>query len=192
MADKKLFAISCILTLFTVSAFAGSTQTVENFTLSDYNQKEHNLADYNGSKAIVLMFISTRCPISTSYNERMEKLYQNYSKKGVTFLGINSNSMEDLKEIKQHALEKNLSFPVLKDANNVIADKLQAQVTPEIFVLNPEHVILYHGRIDDATKEGEVKSADLKNALDEILAGKPVTTAATKAFGCSIKRIEKK
>ena len=194
MYRKFIFisAISIISILFIATAIAGPQQTVENFTLPDYNQKQHSLTDYNGSKAIVLMFISTRCPVSNSYNQRMEDLYKKYNTKGVIFLGINANSMEDLKEIKKHALEKEFSFPVLKDDNNVIADKLKASVTPEIFVLNSEGVILYHGRIDDSKNETDVKSPDLKNALNEVLAGKPVTTAKTKVFGCSIKRVEKK
>ena len=120
-----------------------------------------------------------------------KKLYQEYDKKEVTFLAINANSMEDIKEIKKHAREKNLSFPVLKDKDNMIADKLNASVTPEIFVLDPERAILYHGRIDDSKNENNVKSPDLKNALDEILTGKPVTTSKTKVFGCSIKRVKK-
>jgi len=192
MYGKLLCVFSCFLVLFISTAFAGSLHTVDNFTLSDYNQKQHSLTDYKDSKAIVLMFISTRCPVSNAYNDRMEKLYQEYSKKGVTLLGINANSMEDIKEIKKHAGEKNLGFTILKDVNNVIADKLNASVTPEIFVLNSEGEIRYHGRIDDSKNEDNVKSPDLKNALDELLAGKPVTTAKTKVFGCSIKRIEKK
>ena len=94
----------------------------------------------------------------------MEALYNDYNAKGITFLGINSNKMEDIKEIKEHALENNFSFPVLKDTNNVLADKLNALVTPEIYVLNSNRVILYQGRIDDSTKENDVKSQDLKNA----------------------------
>ncbi|MBN2411165.1 redoxin domain-containing protein [candidate division KSB1 bacterium] len=192
MFGKLLVSLSIIFTLFIAVTCADSTQKVDNFTLSDYDQQLHNLDDYTDSKAIVLMFISTRCPVSNSFNERMEKLYQTYSKKGVTFLGLNSNSLEDINEIKKHALDKNLNFTILKDTDNIIADRLGARVTPEIFVINSERVILYHGRIDDANKESDVKSADLKNALDEILAEKPVTTPVTKVFGCSIKRTEKK
>ncbi len=178
------------MVLIFTAACTDSPKTVDNFTLSDYDQKEHSLNDYAGSKAIVLMFFSTRCPVSNSYNERMEKLYQTYGKKGVTFLGINSNAMEDIKEIKKHALEKNLNFTLLKDVNNVIADKLNVSVTPETFILDHNGNILYHGRIDDSMNESDVKSHDLKNALDEVLAGKRVSTPLTKIFGCSIKKTE--
>ena len=72
----------------------------------------------------------------------------------------------------------------------LIADKLNAQVTPEIFVINHNFEVLYHGRIDDARGSGSAKSNDLKNALDEILAGKEVTVKQTRAMGCTIKRVK--
>lgn len=164
--------------------------TVENFTLADYNGEEHALSDYQDSEAIVLMFIATRCPVSNDYNERMAQLYADYRDKGVAFIGINSNKQEDVEEIKKHAEENNLTFTILKDKNNAIADKLDASVTPEIYVLNSDFEIMYHGRIDDSRRIDEVKTQDLRNALDEILAGQPVSVARTKAFGCTIKRVD--
>ena len=79
---------------------------------------------------------------------------------------------------------------MLKDNNNVIADKLTASVTPEIFVLNKNFEVLYHGRIDDSRRASDVKSEDLRMVLNELLAGKKITLSETKAFGCSIKRIK--
>jgi len=72
----------------------------------------------------------------------------------------------------------------------VIADQLGASVTPEIYVLNSNLEVLYHGRIDDSQREGKVSSKDLRVSLDKILSGKPVETQETKAFGCTIKRIK--
>ena len=86
--------------------------------------------------------------------------------------------------------ENGFQFAVLKDENNIIADKYKAQVTPEIFVINAKMDILYHGRIDDSRREGDVKSQDLRSALDAVLAGKSVAVKETKAFGCTIKRIK--
>jgi peroxiredoxin len=163
---------------------------VENFTLKDYNGTKHSLTDYKSAKVIVLMFIATQCPVSNAYNERMVHLYNEYASKGVAFVGINANKQESVEEIKEHAKEHGFSFPVLKDNNNIIADKLSASVTPEIFVLNKKLEVLYHGRIDDSRRASDVKSEDLRTALDELLAGKPVAVAETKAFGCSIKRIK--
>ena len=166
-----------------------TVKKVENFTLEDFNGIKHSLKDYASSKAIVLMFIATQCPVSNAYNERMELLCKEYASKGVAFLGINSNKQETVEEIKEHAKEHGFSFPILKDRNNVIADKVAASVTPEIFVLNKKLEVLYHGRIDDSRRASDVKSQDLRAALDALLAGKPVAVTQTKAFGCSIKRI---
>jgi peroxiredoxin len=163
---------------------------VENFTLKDYNGKSHSLSDYKDSKAIVLMFISTKCPVSNSYNEKMKELYDNYHSKNIEFLGINSNKAEDIDNIKEHAEDHNFKFTILKDWKNIIANKLDAQVTPEIYVLNSNFEVLYHGRIDDARGAGPAKNSDLKNALDEILSGEKVAVERTRAMGCTIKRVD--
>jgi peroxiredoxin len=182
---------SLVLFLLISFSYSGEMSKAENFTLKDYNGKSHSLADYKDSKVIVVMFIATQCPVSNDYNGRMAALYKDYNGKGVTFLAINSNKQESVEEITQHSQKNGFQFPVLKDPENVIADKFNAQVTPEIFVLNPNYEILYHGRIDDSQRESDLKSRDLRNALDEILAGKPVSRKETKAFGCSIKRVQK-
>jgi peroxiredoxin len=188
---NRIIAVIILAATFTFVLQASETiKKVENFTLEDYNGTTHSLKDYTSSKAIVLMFIATQCPVSNAYNERMELLFKEYSPKGVAFIGINSNKQENVEEIKEHAKEHGFSFPILKDNKNVIADKLSASVTPEIFVLNRKFEVLYHGRIDDSRRASEVKSQDLRTALDAVLAGKPVAIKETKAFGCSIKRIK--
>jgi peroxiredoxin len=188
---KGLALVILILMGLTSFAFSGEVTKVENFTLKDYNGKEHSLADYQESKAIVLMFIATQCPVSNAYNSRMVALYKDYQDKGIAFIGINSNKQESVEEIAEHLKKNDFKFPVLKDDKNVIADKVKAQVTPEIYVLNSDFQVLYHGRIDDSQRASNIKSKDLRNALDEILAGKSVTTTTTKAFGCTIKRVSK-
>lgn len=191
---EKLFFTVTIFVYFIFSAFGFTnlkdSSSVNNFKLKDYNGKEHSLSDYKDSKAIVLMFISTQCPVSNAYNSRMENLYKKYKNKDVSFIGINANKTEDVETIKDHAQSHGLDFIILKDEGNKIADELDASVTPEIYVLNPGNFeILYHGRIDDSRNENNVTSKDLENALNEILSGKEVTNKRTKAFGCTIKRI---
>lgn len=183
-----IYLIALIL-VFSVQLFASDPVKVENFKLKDYNGKEHQLSDYKNSKAIVIMFIATECPVSNAYNKRMENIYNLYKNKGVSFIGINSNKAESVSDIKSHAESNKLTFTILKDEKNIIADKFGASVTPEIYVLDREFNVLYHGRIDDSQREQNIKSNDLQNALDEILNGKPVSTSKTKAFGCTIKRI---
>ena len=189
---QKIFLILSLLLLLTIPlttfSFGSEPKKVENFKLKDYNGKEYQLSDFKKSKATVIMFIATQCPVSNGYNTRMAQLYTNYKDKGVTFLGINSNVQESVDEIKDHAKSNKLDFIILKDKNNIIADKFDASFTPEIYVLNSNSEILYHGRIDDSRRESDVKTKDLRAALDEILSGKKVSTPETKAFGCSIKR----
>ncbi len=129
----NLLLIVAILTIFLSNSIVAGVKTIQNFTLTDYNGKKHSLADYKESQAIVVMFIATQCPVSNAYNSRMAKLYDDYHSKDITFLGINSNKQESVEEIKKHSKENGFEFPVLKDNNNVIADKFQASFTPEIY-----------------------------------------------------------
>lgn len=141
------------------------------------------------SKLTVLMFIATQCPVSNAYNARMAQLAKDYAGKGVTFVGVNSNKQEAVDEIAKHSKENGFTFSVVKDAQNKIADQYGARVTPEIFVIDPTGVVRYHGRIDENQGGDAIKSPDLRNALDALLAGKPAPAPDTKAFGCSIKRV---
>jgi peroxiredoxin len=118
----------------------------------------------------------------------MEKLAADYKAKGIAVIGINSNVAEDAAAVKNHASTNKLTFPILKDPGNKIADKLGASVTPEAYFLDGNNKLVYHGRIDNARNAADVQSPDLRNALDAALAGKPVEKTEAKAFGCSIKR----
>ena len=192
MIKNILKTILIILVIFIGLGFIyglGNVESVKDFTLKDYLGNEHSLSDYKDSKAIVIIFVATRCPVSNAYNTRMEKLFEDYKDKDVALLGINSNKSESVAEIKEHAKEKNLNFTILKDEGNVIADMFEASHTPEAYILNKDLSILYHGRIDNSQRESEITSKDLRKALNEILAGKEVSNPQTKAFGCSIKRI---
>ena len=183
-----IISIAGVLLIAAVNNYS-LREKIENFTLKDYNGKDHSLSDYKDSKAVVIMFIATECPVSNAYNSRMENIYKNYSQKNVAFIGINSNKAESVERIKEHANEKGLAFTILKDEKNIIADEFGASFTPEVYVLNGNFEVLYHGRIDNSKNESDVVSKDLENALNEILADKEVSKKETKAFGCTIKRI---
>lgn len=174
----------------TASVAIGST--VADFKLPDASGKEHTLASLRGAKGVVLIFVSTNCPVSNAYNERMEKLAQDLRAKGVNVVGVNSNVSETADNIKQHAADNKLSFTILKDAGNKIADQLGARVTPEAFFVDAAGKLLYRGRIDNADpRRGQpVTSDDLRSAVEETLAGKPVSKPEGAAFGCSIKRAD--
>lgn len=141
-----------------------------------------------GKKATVVMFISTRCPVSNAYNERMVALAKKYAAQGVALVGIDANSTEPTAEVAAFAKTHGFPFPVLKDAGNQVADAYNAHVTPETYVIDSKGVLVYHGRIDNDMDLSNAKTHELADALDATLAGQPVAKPQTKAFGCSIKR----
>ena len=162
--------------------------TIEDFTLPDVDNKDRSLKSLAGKNGTVLLFIAVQCPVSNAYNERMAKLAEDYQAKGIAIIGINSNVAEDAAAVKSHAAEHKLSFPILKDPGNKIADRLGAAVTPEAYFLDANNKLIYHGRIDNSRNAAQVESNDLRNALDAALAGKAVEKTEAKAFGCTIKR----
>jgi len=144
-----------------------------------------------GQDITVVVFISTVCPVSNSYNLRMKELYRDYAPKGVKFEFLNANQNESRAEVEDHARSVGFPFPVSKDANNVMADRLGAEYTPEAFVIDREGVVRYRGRIDDAQNPARVRQNSLRLAIDAVLAGSEVPAPETKAFGCTIKRVRK-
>ena len=162
--------------------------TIEDFTLPDVDNKDRSLKSLAGKNGTVLLFIAVQCPVSNAYNERMAKLAEDYQAKGIAVIGINSNVAEDAAAVKAHAAEHKLSFPILKDPGNKIADRLGAAVTPEAYFIDVNNKLLYHGRIDNSRNAEQVNSNDLRNALDAALAGKAIEKTEAKAFGCTIKR----
>jgi Peroxiredoxin len=162
--------------------------TIEEFTLPDVDGRDHALKSLKGKNGTVLIFISVQCPVSNAYNERMEKLAADYKSKGIAVVGVNANSTEDAGAVKAHATEKGLTFTILKDPGNKLADKLGATRTPEAYFLDSNNKLLYHGRIDNSQNPAAIESSDLRMALDAALAGKPIEKTEAKAFGCTIKR----
>lgn len=176
--------------LFAASAGAQQLKpgsTVGDFTLQDLKGKSLRYSTLKGDTTVV-MFIATKCPISNSYNERMNALYKEYSAKGVKFVFVNSNQNEPASEVAEHAKTHGFAFPVYKDPNDAVANLFGAQVTPEAFVIDRTGSIRYHGYIDDSRNEERVQKRGLQMALDSVLAGSQVAAAETKAFGCTIKR----
>ncbi|HEX8164055.1 MAG TPA: thioredoxin family protein [Pyrinomonadaceae bacterium] len=173
----------------TVLTPAAIGTTVEDFRLPDAEGHERALSSLRGQNGTVLIFVSTRCPVSNAYNERMEKLFEDYRGRGVAVVGINANSTESADDIKAHAKEKGLAFVILRDKDNRVADRLGAGHTPEVFFLDASGKLVYHGAIDNAQNPAMVNTNHLRNAVEAVLAGKPVERADVKAFGCSIKRV---
>ena len=198
---KKLAAISLLIAVLAVAVLVNARPTVADipappiigstiadFTLPDASGAAHTLASLRGSKGTVLIFIATQCPVSNGYNERMEKLAQDFKARGINVVGINANSTESAADVKDHAAKNNLTFTILKDNGNKVADTLGATRTPEAYFLDASNKLLYHGRIDNSRDITQVNGSELRDALEATLAGKPVAKATANAFGCSIKR----
>jgi thiol-disulfide isomerase/thioredoxin len=162
----------------------------QELTLTDPRGEAVSISVGKG-EVTALVFLSTICPVSASYQARMNDLYRDYANKGVKFLFIDSNQNEPLAAVQEYARGAGLVFPVYKDAGNVVADRFGAQYTPESFVLDGAGKVRYHGRIDDAQNPARVTRNSLRLAIDAVLAGREVGQRETKAFGCTIKRVRK-
>jgi peroxiredoxin len=163
---------------------------VSDFQVQDLEGKSVSFSQLRGPITVVI-FIATQCPVSNAYNQRMIALFKDYSPKDARFIFVNANRSEPASEVREHSKRAGFPFPVYKDANNVVANRFGAEVTPENYVIDASGVIRYHGSIDDSQNEARVRTRGLRLALDALLAGKPVATAQTKAFGCTIKRVRK-
>lgn len=169
---------------------AKDESALKNFTLTDINGKEQSFDNLKGKNGAVVVFLSAQCPVVKLYNERISKIAADYEAKGINFIGINSNATESLEWMKSHA-EENYKFPVLIDKGNVLADRLGASVTPEVFYFDAKNVLLYRGAIDDNRKGDAITVNYLRDAFDATLGGKTVSKKSAAAFGCTIKRVEK-
>jgi len=186
-----VFTAVCALSAVALAESPAIGAAAPDFQLTTLDGKSFSLAsEAKSHKAVVVMFISTQCPYSNAYNDRMRDMASAYASKGVVFAGLNSNKNEDAAKATSHAKEHGHTFPIMKDPGNKVADMYDAQHTPTVFVVDPQGKVRYEGRIDENYEDpAGVTSPDLKNALDSLLAGKPVAKTVTKAFGCSIKRV---
>jgi peroxiredoxin len=184
-----ILAVVAIVSFNNVSANEGLAvgATMENFTLVDANGASKSFNDLKGKNGAILVFLSVQCPVVKQYNERIIKLADDYAAKGINVIGINSNATESAERVKAHAAE-NYKFPVLIDKGNVIADRLGANVTPEVYYLDAKNVLIYRGAIDNNKSADSVTTNFLRDAAEANLSGKTVTKTSANAFGCSIKR----
>jgi peroxiredoxin len=166
---------------------------IDPFTLTDSAGKVFTLPGFPGKKAVVVVFLSFNCPVSNGYSPTLAALHKDYSGKGVAFVGINASDDLTAADLAKSAAEYRLPFPILKDDSFKAADAFKARTSPEAFVLDHNRVLRYRGRIDNSyaarlRKNNKTTQHDLKDALDDLLAGKSVRTPATKALGCPLQR----
>ncbi len=166
-----------------------------DFTLFDtISDKEMSLADIKSNEATVILFICNHCPYVKHINHQLVKLANEYIAKGVSFAAISSNDVENYPDdspVKMKALAQQLNypFPYLYDESQAVAKAYGAACTPDIFVFDKYLSCVYRGRFDESTPGNDkpVTGNDLRNALDSILAGKPVSDEQVPSMGCNIK-----
>jgi peroxiredoxin/mono/diheme cytochrome c family protein len=166
---------------------------VEPFKLQDQLGAWHSSGDIPKDHVLVVAFLGTECPLAKLYGPRLAKIAADLKDQPVSFLAVDSNRQDSISKIAHYAKTCELNFPILKDVGNQVADAFGAVRTPEIFVLDKDRVVRYHGRVDDQYGVGyirpEATRQDLVVAIEELLAGKEITTSQTPAPGCFIGRI---
>src|SRR3990170_7409090 len=177
-----------------------------DFSLPGVDGKTHRAAQYGGTRVLAVVFESNHCPVSQLYESRIEKLYEDYRRKGVTLVAINPNNpktvrldelgytdvTDSLPEMKLRAKLRGIAWPYLYDGETQATSiKFGAVATPHIFIFDQQRKLQYQGRIDDNQREELAKSHDARNALDALLAGRPVPVTETRAFGCTTKWLSK-
>jgi peroxiredoxin len=197
-AGTGLLALS---TLFLAAAAAPETpmdrgigQAVGNFTLPDTSGNPLTLHAFRHGRAVVLVFLGTDCPVGNLYTPRLVELSHQYKDRGVVFLAINANAHETADQVAAHAREHKIDFPVLKDTGNRVADQLQIERMCEVLLIDANGVLRYRGAVDDqygyGTRRDTALTSYLRDALDAVLAGRPVAVAATPVVGCLLDRAD--
>jgi peroxiredoxin len=185
-----LAAFAALANVGSAGDFAVGTM-LEDFKLTDTSGAEQSFYKLKGEKGTILVFLSAQCPVVKSYNTRIAAFAKSYRAKGINVVGINSNASESLEWVKSNAAE-NYDFPVLIDKGNVLADKLGANVTPEIYFFDENNKLLYKGAIDNDRSGENPTNKYLQDAVDAKMAGKAIAKTSANAFGCSIKRVASK
>ena len=144
--------------------------------------------DFASSKVTAVVFVSTVCPVANDYNLRLGELWSEFgSRRDVRFLVVYPNKTESLEAVREHAAAMGFPFPVYRDDNNVLADRLGARITPTAVVTGRDGAVRYLGPIDDAVNPARVKRRWLREAIRSTLAGRPgrpvVTAAAAEPYG---------
>ena len=179
------------------------------FALPGVDGKVHKLAEYDKAKVLAIVFTCNHCPTAQAYEERIKALAADYKDKGVVLVAISPNDplavrldelgytdvSDSLADMKIRAKDKGFNFPYLYDGDKQEVSKTYGPMTtPHVFIFDGERKLRYVGRVDDNEKQqaGKVTSPDARNAIEALLAGRPVPVERTKTFGCSIKWSDKR
>ncbi len=163
---------------------------VPRLSFKDIRYLPRSLADFGAKKAYVLVFTNTTCPLVQKYWPKLKRLDAEYRDKGVQFASVNVGAEDEIADVAQQAIDFGIEFPVVKDTDGSCVKALGVERTPEVVVLDANKRLRYRGRIDDQYRLGgsrpDVKSDDLKQALDDLLAGREIAASETEIDGCRI------
>ena len=153
--------------------------------------ERYGFSTFEGREALVVIFSSNRCPTAKAYGGRMNALQADYAADGVQVVTINSNDPhlypdEGFGAMVERAAEDGYPFPYLVDEGQRVAKAWGPTCTFHVFLLDRERRVRYEGRFDDARLAERVTSHDLRNALDDVLAGREVAVPKTRPFGCGL------
>ncbi|GBC75571.1 Thiol-disulfide oxidoreductase ResA [archaeon HR06] len=164
-----------------------------DFKLKGVDGKYYSLEDFKDKKVIAIAFTCNHCPYVKAYEDRMIAIQRDYGEKGFQLIAINPNDdkkypEDSFENMIIRAREKGYNFPYLRDEDQRIVSIYGAQVTPEIFLIDKDRIIRYHGAIDDNYSDAKkVKRHYLREAIEALLEGREVEIKETRAIGCSIK-----
>lgn len=157
-----------------------------DFTLLDMNDQRVQFV-VRSDRPTVVIFFSTRCPMSNAFNFRRNALYHDFADR-VKFVVVDANANEPMEEVRGYARAVEFDYPVYKDVNNVVADRLGARVTTDTFLIDASGAVRYHGYMEDSPSPLWAKVRGLRLAIEAVLDGRPVAMPENKALGCSILR----
>lgn len=162
-----------------------------DFSLQGTDGRNYSLGDFEGAKALVVVFMCNHCPYVQAVWGRLVRLQDRF--KDVQFVGINPNlnpayPEETFEKMQEYYEKYQMNFPYLQDETQQVALAYKAQCTPDIYVFDRERRLVYHGRIDDSWKdESAVTREELAEALEALISGRPVDGVQNPTIGCSIK-----
>ena len=177
--------------VYTPEAEIGSS--CPEFDLPSVDGKRYSNKDFSEASALAIVFICNHCPYVIAIEDRLIELSKEMRAQGVQFVGICSNDPSDypedaVPELKKRWEAKNYDFPYLYDETQEVARKFGAVCTPDYFVFDSNQNLAYRGRLDDSWKDAaKVTRQELKEALENIVSGQPVSKEQTPSMGCSIK-----
>jgi len=166
-----------------------------SFSLMGVDGETHTLESVKGSKATIVVFSCNHCPYVVMSEDRLIAAFKDYAAKGVGMAAISSNDAADypddsFEEMKKRSSERGFPFPYLYDESQSVARAYAATHTPHLFVFDKDLKLAYTGAVDDDSNyktRKKVEKAYLRDALDDLVAGRPVRVPETHAIGCTIK-----